>query len=47
MPKFNTFVGRMLDVDIPIVQAPMGGQAVPGLVAVVSSAGAFGMLSAG
>ena len=47
MPTFTTALTRLLNVDIPIIQAPMGSQASPALVAAVSNAGAFGMLSVG
>src|SRR6059058_6218687 len=35
----------LLEVEQPIVQAPMGGPAVPQLAAAVSNAGALGMLA--
>jgi nitronate monooxygenase len=35
----------LLDIEYPIVQAPMGGPAVPQLAAAVSNAGALGMLA--
>lgn len=47
MPKFMTPLTRLLNVDIPIVQAPMGSQATSTLAAAVSNAGAFGMISVG
>ena len=45
MPTFDTPFCRLADVRIPIVQAPIGGLAVPALAAAVSEAGGLGMLS--
>lgn len=42
--RFNTRVTELLDVDIPIVQAPMGHVAKPPLVAAVAEAGAIGLV---
>jgi nitronate monooxygenase len=42
---FDTAFTRLVGVDIPIVQAPIGGMARPELAAAVSNAGALGMLS--
>ena len=39
---FDNRVTRLLNVDIPIVQAPMGYIARPALVAAVANAGAVG-----
>jgi nitronate monooxygenase len=36
---------RLLGIDVPIVQAPIGGMAQPRLAAAVSNAGALGMLA--
>ena len=41
---FDNRVTRLLGVDIPIVQAPMGYVAKPPLVAAVSEAGAMGLV---
>src|SRR6195952_599538 len=41
---FDNRVTRLLGVDIPIVQAPMGHIAKPPLVAAVASAGAIGLV---
>jgi nitronate monooxygenase len=35
----------LLGIDVPIIQAPIGGASVPGLAAAVSNAGGLGMLS--
>ena len=43
-PTFDNRVTRMLGVDIPIFQAPMGHVAKPRLVAAVSEAGAMGLV---
>ncbi len=42
---FDTPFTRLVGIDIPIVQAPIGGMARPPLAAAVSEAGALGMLS--
>jgi enoyl-[acyl-carrier protein] reductase II len=42
--KFDNTVTRMLGVDIPIVQAPMGRVAKPPLIAAVAEAGAIGLV---
>lgn len=42
--QFSTRVTRLLDIDIPIVQAPMGHVAKPPLVAAVANAGAIGLV---
>ena len=44
---FDTALTRVLGIDVPIVQAPIGNLTCPELVAAVSNAGALGMLSAG
>jgi enoyl-[acyl-carrier protein] reductase II len=41
---FDNRVTRLLGVDVPIVQAPMGHVAKPPLVAAVSEAGAMGLI---
>lgn len=46
MPLFTTSLCRLLRIDLPIVQAPIGNAATPALVAAVSNAGGLGMLSA-
>lgn len=43
-PTFDNRVTRMLGIDIPIFQAPMGYVAKPPLVAAVSEAGAMGLV---
>ena len=43
--RFNTPLTQRLGIDIPIVQAPIGGASTPELVAAVSNAGGLGMLS--
>jgi enoyl-[acyl-carrier protein] reductase II len=43
-PTFDNRVTRLLGVDIPIFQAPMGHVAKPRLVAAVSEAGAMGLV---
>ncbi len=40
----NTALTRLLSIDIPIIQAPMGGAAGPKLAAAVSNAGGLGTL---
>ncbi len=41
---FENRVTRLLGVDIPILQAPMGHIAKPALVAAVAEAGAVGLV---
>lgn len=41
---FDNRVTRMLGVDVPIANAPMGGVATPALVAAVADAGGVGMV---
>jgi len=43
-PRIDTPLCRLLGIDVPIVQAPMGTCAVPALAAAVSNAGGLGML---
>lgn len=43
--RIETPLTRMLDLDVPIVQAPIGGLAIPRLAAAVANAGGLGMLS--
>jgi nitronate monooxygenase len=43
--RFNTRLTERLGIEIPIVQAPIGGASSPELVAAVSNAGGLGMLS--
>lgn len=45
MLKFETTLTHLLNIEIPIVQAPMADAASPELVAAVSNAGGLGMLS--
>ena len=42
--RIRTALCTLLGIDVPIMQAPMGGCAVPQLAAAVSNAGGFGML---
>jgi nitronate monooxygenase len=44
-PRFDTSFCRLVGIELPIVQAPVGGITTPGLVAAVSEAGGLGMLS--
>jgi nitronate monooxygenase len=46
MLKFQTSLTRLLNIDIPIILAPMANAVSPELVAAVSNAGGLGMLSA-
>ena len=43
--RFDTPLCRLLDLDVPIVQAPVGSASTPALVAAVANAGGLGMLS--
>lgn len=43
--QFDTSFCRLLGIDLPIVQAPIGGITTPGLTAAVSEAGGLGTLS--
>lgn len=42
---FDTAFTRLVGIDVPLVQAPIGGMARPPLAAAVSDAGALGMIS--
>src|SRR5918995_1626651 len=42
---FNTSFCRLVGIDLPIVQAPVGGITTPALAAAASEAGGLGMLS--
>ena len=44
-PIFDTAFCRLVGIDIPVIQAPIGGFAVPELAAAVSEAGGLGMVS--
>ncbi len=44
VPKLQTSLCTLLDIEFPIIQAPMGGVVTPALVAAVSNAGGLGML---
>ncbi|KAJ7599984.1 hypothetical protein C8J56DRAFT_909288 [Mycena floridula] len=47
MPRrIHTALTRALDIDVPIISAPMAGFATPELAAAVTSAGALGLLGA-
>ena len=41
----RTHLCDLLNVEVPIIQAPMGGASCPALAAAVSNAGALGMLA--
>lgn len=43
-PVFDNRITRMLGIDIPIANAPMGGVVTPALVAAVAEAGAIGLM---
>lgn len=45
MVTFNTSFCRLLGIDLPIVQAPVGSATTPALAAAVSNAGGLGMLA--
>src|SRR4051812_36021071 len=45
MTAFDTSFCRLFGIEIPIVQAPIGGQTTPALAAAVSNAGGLGTLS--
>src|SRR5262249_60543042 len=40
----QTALCKLLGIDVPIIQAPMGGAVGPAIAAAVSNAGALGML---
>lgn len=42
MPRIYTSLCKLLDIEVPIIQAPISGAANPGLVAAVSNAGGLG-----
>lgn len=44
-PTFDTAFCRLVGIQVPIVQAPIGGLATPELAAAVSEAGGLGMLA--
>ncbi len=44
MPVLQTSLCELLNIELPIIQAPMGGVATPALAAAVSNAGGLGML---
>ena len=44
-PRFETSFCRLLGIEVPIVQAPIGGITTPALAAAVSEAGGLGALS--
>src|SRR5438067_536764 len=45
MKRIDTAFTRLLDLEVPIVQAPIGPCACPDLAAAVSNAGGLGMLA--
>ncbi len=44
MPVLQTSLCDLLNIELPIIQAPIGGAATPALAAAVSNAGGLGML---
>jgi len=44
MPVLQTSLCSLLNIELPIVLAPMGGVVSPALAAAVSNAGGLGML---
>ena len=44
MKRFQTSLMRLLNIEPPITQAPIGSSAIPGLTAVTSNAGGLGTL---
>ena len=44
-PTFDTAFCRLVGIDYPIIQAPIGGLATPAIASAVSNAGALGMLA--
>jgi nitronate monooxygenase len=45
MPSLGTALTEALEIDVPIVQAPIGSATCPALAASVSNAGGLGMLA--
>jgi NAD(P)H-dependent flavin oxidoreductase YrpB (nitropropane dioxygenase family) len=45
MERLETALTRLLSIDAPVIQAPIGSAATPELAAAVSNAGGLGMLS--
>ena len=45
MPILQTSLCDLLEIDVPIIQAPIGGAAGPALAAAVSNAGALGQVT--
>jgi nitronate monooxygenase len=45
MTRIDSAFTRLLGIDVPIVQAPIGPCTCPELAAAVSNAGGLGMLS--
>lgn len=45
MPVLQTSLCSLLNIELPIIQAPIGGATCPALVAAISNAGGLGMLS--
>jgi NAD(P)H-dependent flavin oxidoreductase YrpB (nitropropane dioxygenase family) len=43
--RFDTSFCRLAGIDLPVVQAPIGGVSTPALAAAVSNAGGLGTLS--
>ncbi len=46
MAQLKTSLCRLLNIDLPLIQAPIGGASCPALAAAVSNAGALGMIAA-
>jgi len=45
MPTLHTGLCDLLHIEVPIIQAPIGGAATPALVAAVSNAGGLGVFA--
>lgn len=45
MPKLQTSLTQLLNIELPIIQAPIGGAAGPALAAAVSNAGGLGTVT--
>jgi NAD(P)H-dependent flavin oxidoreductase YrpB (nitropropane dioxygenase family) len=45
MDRLETSLTRLLGIDVPIIQAPIGSAATPELAAAISNGGGLGMLS--
>ena len=45
MDRLETALTRLLGIDVPVIQAPIGSATTPELAAAVSNGGGLGMLS--